>query len=61
MERRSGASLEQRLFAAKLRKMREEGKYQLKDAAAAIGSSVDTVRRIEAAKTSLDPGQVEGL
>lgn len=61
MARKGGASLEQVVFAAQMKSMREDADVSLKEAAAALGSSIATVRRIEDAGSLLNTGQVTTL
>ncbi len=58
---RSGPTLEHRVLAARLRLLREVAGKSLADAAAELGKHTMTVRRIEAAETALDIGQIETL
>ncbi|MFF5720918.1 Scr1 family TA system antitoxin-like transcriptional regulator [Streptomyces buecherae] len=58
---RSGPTVEHRVLAARLRLLREVAGKSLADAAAELGKHTMTVRRIEAAETALDIGQIETL
>lgn len=61
MARKSGASLEQVVFAARMKSMREAADVSLQEAADALGCSIATVRRIEDAGSLLNSGQVTKL
>ncbi|MFD4997890.1 helix-turn-helix domain-containing protein [Streptomyces buecherae] len=56
---RSGPTVEHRVLAARLRLLREVAGTSLAEAAAELGKHTMTVRRIEAAETALDIGQIE--
>lgn len=53
--------MEHLALAARLKQLREAASVPLADAAGALGAHTATVRRIESAQTSPDPGQVADL
>uniref|UniRef100_A0AAU3H587 Helix-turn-helix transcriptional regulator n=1 Tax=Streptomyces sp. NBC_01401 TaxID=2903854 RepID=A0AAU3H587_9ACTN len=61
MRPRSGPTVEHRVLAARLRKLRQHAGVSLQAAAVALGSHPATVRRIERAETGLDAHQVRVL